>query len=253
MMRRKERYTHTGRARMRIAHQSIRPLQCRKDHLPRQLCLRSSFLRNNGQPCPVVPSWPQWPVIAPSHQNLNAWPVSTGRNSPLPGTEKLSPITRGLLIRLGYDCTEPVLADLKNEKLHFGCTFGMSASRFSEIETWAQELNSSTASPCSPMVAPEEMRTTMASFNTHTLLKVTTQQHQNGCLPTPSARNACGPESLCTLRNSCKRSNDQKSRQPKSACTLPESYSFARLTQAQFELMAQGVSIRQIKLVFLNE
>ena len=95
-----------------------------------------------------------------------------GTLSQLPGTEKLSPITRGLLIRLGYDCTEAVLADLKNGKLHFGCTFGMGASRFSEIETWAQELNSATASPCCPMVAPEEMRTAMASFNTRTLLKV---------------------------------------------------------------------------------
>ena len=95
-----------------------------------------------------------------------------GTLSQLPGTEKLSPITRGLLIRLGYDCKEAVLADINNGKLHFGCTFGMGASRFSEIETWAQELNSATVSPCCPMVAPEEMRTAMASFNTRTLLKV---------------------------------------------------------------------------------
>jgi len=95
-----------------------------------------------------------------------------GTLSQLPGTEKLSPITRGLLIRLGYDRTEAVLADLKNGQLHFGCVFGMGTKRFSELEAWAHEQDSAATSPCCPPAAPVEMRSVIASFNTRIFLKV---------------------------------------------------------------------------------
>jgi len=54
----------------------------------------------------------------------------------LPGTELLSPIARGLLIRLGHKSCDAVVDDVKNGALHFGCIFGMSRGRFSEIEKW---------------------------------------------------------------------------------------------------------------------
>jgi hypothetical protein len=57
----------------------------------------------------------------------------------LPGTEKLSSTTRGLLIRLGYRSVDAILADLRRGKLYDGCAFGVGPGRFAEIEVWARD------------------------------------------------------------------------------------------------------------------
>jgi hypothetical protein len=56
----------------------------------------------------------------------------------LPGTEELSPVTRGLLIRMGYKSADSVLRDLENGKLRFGCHC-IGQRRFDEITAWARE------------------------------------------------------------------------------------------------------------------
>ena len=62
--------------------------------------------------------------------------------SVLPGTETLSALTRGLLIRLGYRRAAAVQLALKEGTLYDGCTFGMGTKRFSEIEAWARKRDS---------------------------------------------------------------------------------------------------------------
>lgn len=52
----------------------------------------------------------------------------------LPGSEALSVITRGLLIRLGYTSLEKVIADVRSGRLYAGCAFGMGEYRFEEIK-----------------------------------------------------------------------------------------------------------------------
>ena len=54
----------------------------------------------------------------------------------LPNTEGLSPITRGMLLRMGYTGAESVVVDVKSGKLHSGCHFGIGRKRFAEIERW---------------------------------------------------------------------------------------------------------------------
>jgi hypothetical protein len=63
--------------------------------------------------------------------------------SQLPGTEKLTSNTRGLLIRRGYRSADAILADLAQGKLYPGCTAGIAAKRFAEIAAWAQGLEGS--------------------------------------------------------------------------------------------------------------
>lgn len=57
----------------------------------------------------------------------------------LPGSEKLSSSTRGLLVRLGYRSVDAVLAGLERGELYAGCTFGIAEGRFAEIEAWARK------------------------------------------------------------------------------------------------------------------
>jgi hypothetical protein len=52
----------------------------------------------------------------------------------LPGSESLSAITRGLLIRLGYTTLDKVIADVRSGRLYAGCAFGMGHFRFEEIK-----------------------------------------------------------------------------------------------------------------------
>jgi DNA-binding CsgD family transcriptional regulator len=59
----------------------------------------------------------------------------------LPGTEKLSSATRGLLIRLGYRSVDAILADLRRGKFRIGCAFGVGPGRFAEVEDWALKLD----------------------------------------------------------------------------------------------------------------
>jgi hypothetical protein len=60
----------------------------------------------------------------------------------LPGTEKLTSGTRGLLVRMGYRSVDAVLADLKRGKLYVGCAAGIGPGRFAELEAWAREQES---------------------------------------------------------------------------------------------------------------
>lgn len=64
--------------------------------------------------------------------------------SRLPGSEDLSPITRGLLIRLGYSSATAVAQAVKSGKLHDGCAFGMGSVRFSEIANWVRTCKEDT-------------------------------------------------------------------------------------------------------------
>jgi len=56
----------------------------------------------------------------------------------LPGSEPLSAITRGLLIRLGYTDLDKVIADVRSGRLYAGCAFGMGNLRFEEIKRLAE-------------------------------------------------------------------------------------------------------------------
>jgi hypothetical protein len=67
----------------------------------------------------------------------------------LPGTENLSSITRGLLVRLGYRSVDAVLTGLARGRLYVGCIYGMGAGRFSEITAWAREFEVS-SKPTTP-------------------------------------------------------------------------------------------------------
>jgi len=61
----------------------------------------------------------------------------------LPGSEKLSSRTRGLLLRLGYRSADEVLAGLRRGELHAGCAFGIGQGRFAEIAVWARKQEAS--------------------------------------------------------------------------------------------------------------
>lgn len=94
----------------------------------------------------------------------------------LPGTETLSPLARGLLIRLGYRRAAAVHLALKTGTLYDGCTFGLGTKRFSEIVAWARERDSrldgaTTPSP-RPKATPAEMQGYMANLNSRFVLKV---------------------------------------------------------------------------------
>lgn len=57
----------------------------------------------------------------------------------LPWAGAISPVTRALLLRLGYTTPKSVHDALDSGALYCGCTFGMGAKRFAEIQKWAFE------------------------------------------------------------------------------------------------------------------
>jgi hypothetical protein len=75
----------------------------------------------------------------------------------LPGTEKLTPSTRGLLIRMGYRSVAAILTDLRQGKLYAGCATGIGLGRFAEVEACAREWKASPAP-----VAPSRRRSATA-------------------------------------------------------------------------------------------
>lgn len=84
------------------------------------------------------------PIIGVSFERIRQ--ILLNRGTPgrtlmqLPGTEALSSITRGTLVRMGYTSPETVVADVTCGKLYAGCSRGIGPARFAEIDAWARNL-----------------------------------------------------------------------------------------------------------------